>query len=190
MTHSCSFQVGYTSLAYGMMVIVLSSVGVGCKTSTVSDPLTRTRGGNEPAQQMRFWHTLAQRPLTCNDEAFHGLLLFADGRDPAENYDERVRHLKSRRMLPDSFDRPGDEAVTRGTVAVAVVRLLDIEGGWAMRVFGPTPRYSVRELNYRGVYPPSTPYQKFSGAEFVGIIGRVEDFQRAGDNGKFTRRAD
>ena len=45
-------------------------------------------------------------------------------------------------------------------------------------LFGPTPRYAVRELMFLNVYPPSTPNQSFSGNEFVGIIGRVEDYQR------------
>jgi len=45
-------------------------------------------------------------------------------------------------------------------------------------LLGPMPRYAVRELMFLNVYPPSTPNQSFSGNEFVGIIGRVEDFQR------------
>jgi len=47
-----------------------------------------------------------------------------------------------------------------------------------MRVFGPSPRYAVRELTYQAVFPPSSPQQTFSGAEFVGIIGRIEDYER------------
>jgi hypothetical protein len=45
-------------------------------------------------------------------------------------------------------------------------------------LLGPIPRYAVRELMFLSVYPPSTPNQSFSGNEFVGIIGRVEDYQR------------
>ena len=41
--------------------------------------------------------------------------------------------------------------------------------------------YATRELVYLELYPPSTPNQTFSGAEYVGIIGRIEDYQR-GDN--------
>jgi hypothetical protein len=37
-------------------------------------------------------------------------------------------------------------------------------------------------LVYLELYPPSTPNQTFSGAEYVGIIGRIEDYQR-GENG-------
>src|SRR5207244_859894 len=116
---------------------------------------------------------------TCNDEAFHGVLLFVDGRDTAADYAGRVRLLKSRKLLAEGFDRPGDEAVERGVLASAIVRVLAMKGGWAMHLLGPVPRYAVRELQRRGVYPPSSPEQTFSGAEFVSIIGRMEDYQRS-----------
>ena len=58
------------------------------------------------------------------------------------------------------------------------MRLLNNKGGVTVHVVGPLPRYAVRELMFLNVYPPSTPNQALSGTEFVGIIGRVEDFQR------------
>jgi len=144
----------------------------------VHQPLTGTTGGSEPRQQLDFWHGLADRPVVCNDEAFHGLLLFFDGADPATTYSQRVEILRKRKMLPGGFNAPSDEAVTRGTLAVALVRGLNVDGGWALMLLGPTPRYATRELVYRGVYPASSPWQTLTGNELVGIMGKAEDFQR------------
>ena len=84
--------------------------------------------------------------------------------DPADDYDARVGNLlKSRSMLPKGFDQPGEQAVTAATLAVAIVRLMDIKGGVTMRLFGPSPRYATRELMFVGIYPPSSPNQTFSG---------------------------
>ena len=66
----------------------------------------------------------------------------------------------------------------RGTIAYAGVKGLHISGGWVMHVFGPTPRYAIRELVYMNLFPPSSPQQLLAGAEFVGIIGKFEDYQR------------
>src|SRR5688572_14047701 len=99
---------------------------VGCQSAKVSDPLTASIGGNDPGEQVEFWHQLAERPVTSNDEAFHGLLLFLDGQDPANDYAGRVAELKRREMLPGGFDAPATEAVERGTLAVALVRALKI----------------------------------------------------------------
>jgi hypothetical protein len=150
----------------------------GCRTARVADPLTASIGGNDPGEQVEFWHQLAERPVTSNDEAFHGLLLFIDGQDPANDYAGRVAELKRREMLADDFDEPANEAVERGTLAVALVRALGIRGGVLMRLLGPTRRYATRELQFVEVFPPSSPRQTFSGSEFLGIIARAEDYQK------------
>jgi hypothetical protein len=80
-------------------------------------------------------------------------------------------------MLPAAFNRPADEAINRGTLAVAIVRRLQIKGGLTLRLIGPDPRYATRELVFMGLYPISSPNQTFSGTEFVGIIGKMEDYQ-------------
>src|SRR5207253_3046876 len=112
------------------------------------------------------------KAVTSNDEAFHGVLLYIDNKDESSSYGQRVSTLKGRQMLPGNFDEPADAPIRRGTLAVALVRAMKIHGGLTMNVVGPLPRYAVRELQFAGLYPPSTPNQSFSGAEFVGIIGR------------------
>lgn len=151
----------------------------GCQAARVARPLTAELGGNDPDQQLEFWHRLADQPVTSNDDAFHGLLMFLDGDDPAVDYSGRVGEMRRRRMLPCGFNQSAERAVDRGTLAVAILRALEIKGGLILQLFGPTPRYAVRELVFMGLYPPSSPNQTFSGAEFLGIIGKLEDHQRA-----------
>jgi len=149
----------------------------GCQTAKVAQPLTGKLSGNDPDSQLEFWHTLATRPITSNDEAFHGLLLYADGSDPARDYNSRVTTLKSRKILPAHFDEPADRAVERGPLAIAICKILDIKRGVMMRLT-KAERYAVRELQFLDLYPPSGPNQTFSGTEYLGIIGRIEDYQR------------
>src|SRR5215212_400513 len=85
---------------------LLALSATGCQSAKVSDPLTASIGGNDPGEQVEFWHRLAERPVTSNDEAFHGLLLFLDDQDPAKDYAGRVAELKRRKMLPGGFDAP------------------------------------------------------------------------------------
>lgn len=150
----------------------------GCQAAHVSEPVTVKLGGADDDAQMEFWHTLAEQPVTCNDDAFHGLLIYLDGQDTAKDYSERVAALRKRQLLPTGFDEPATQAARRGTLAVAIVKSLHVSGGWAMHVFGPTERYATRELQYLDLYPPSTEFQTFSGAEFVGVMGKFDDAQR------------
>jgi hypothetical protein len=172
------------------MLVALGSLAAGCQTARVQQPLTRELGGNDPNQQLEFWNRLAQQPVTSNDDAFHGLLLYLDGDDPADDYAGRVRTLRSRKMLPAGFDQQPEQAIERGTLAVALLKALDIKGGLMLRVVGPMPRYAVRELVFMELYPPSSPQQTFSGAEFLGIMGKVEDYQRGQEASARGRRRD
>jgi hypothetical protein len=163
-------------------------VAAGCQSARVGSPLTGSVGGNAPEQQMEFWHQLAERPVTSNDEAFHGMLIFTDGQDPASDYAGRVDAMRARRMLPSGFNAPPERAVDRGTLAVAMVRALAIKGGWVMHAFGPSPRYAVKEMQFLNLYPPSSPNQTFSGGEFLAVLSKAEEYQRA--HGKEQRTAD
>jgi hypothetical protein len=158
--------------------LVITLLLAGCHNAKVAEPLTAKLGGSDPDAQMEFWHTLAERNLTSNDEAFHGLLLYLSDTDPATDYAGRVRELKSRGLLDASFNQPADQAVQRGILATALVRALKIKGGVFQRLTHDNPRYAVRELMYLDLYPASSPQQTFSGSEFLGIIGRMEDYQR------------
>ena len=152
----------------------------GCQTATIKAPvdLKSKDSASDSDSQMNFWHDLADQPVTCNDDAFHALLLYADSKDDSKTYDDRVAALKAKGLLPQSFSKPANQAVERGVLAVAIVKMLGIKGGWVMHVFGPTERYATKELQYDGIYPPSSPQQTFSGAEFVGIMGKIDDYQQ------------
>ena len=160
-----------------LILAALLAVG-GCAAPRVKEPMVETLKKDDPDTQMEFWHTLGDRPMTSNDDAFHGLLLYLDGKDSYANYDARVEELKSRKILPSWWKGASDEALRRGTLAMAIVKVTDIHGGVMLTVLGPTPRYATRELVYLGVYPPSSPNQTLTGSEYVGIIGRLEDYQR------------
>jgi len=172
-----------SELLGAVLLASLAAIG-GCQTAHVGQPVTAklaaAAGAADDADaRMEFWHQLSDQPLASNDDAFHALLLYFDEKDDAADYAARVERLKSRGMLPKDFAGPADGAVDRGTVAVALAQSLGIKGGLTARVFGMSPRYAVRALQYQDLYPQETsPNQTFSGAEFVGVIGRVEDYQR------------
>jgi hypothetical protein len=150
----------------------------GCVTATVPHPVVADLSSNDDDTQIEFWHTLATKPVACNDDAFHAILLDLDGTDPNPDYDHRVAALKSRKLLLSDFDKPAHEAVTRGVVAVALYKAGNIHGGVVLTLFGPSERYCLRELRYINLLPPSSPNQTFSGLELVGVIGRFEDYIR------------
>jgi hypothetical protein len=148
----------------------------GCSSVPAGKSVVSDLSKNPDDTEVQFWHDMESRPMATNDDAFHGLLLYLDGSDASSDYDARVATLKQRQLLPADFHGGEDDAIERGTLAVVLVKALHLKGGLSMRLFGPLPRYAVRELEYRNIFPDSSENQLFSGAEFVGIMGRVEDF--------------
>lgn len=162
----------------------------GCAPVTVEKPLVATLGGVEPEKQMEFWHTLAEQPVTSNDDAFHALLIFVDGEDASPDYAARVAKLKEKKLLRDSFNQPANQAADRGTYAVALSRALKIRGGVVMSIIGATPRYATKELEFASIYPPSSPNQIFSGSEFLAVMSRAEEYQQSKASGSKPGDAD
>jgi len=166
-------------MRFNRLMCLLLSIGLlGCRATTVGKPLAAELSGSDPDAQLNFWHSLADEPLTSNDQAFHGLLLYLDSKDDSTDYAARVQALQARGIVSKQFKEPAEAIVTRGTLAVAIVKILEIKGGLTMHVLGAQPRYAVRELQFMNLYPPGATWQSFSGNEFLGIIGRIEDYQR------------
>lgn len=167
------------SLVLPIILVCLSMVwGIGCQSAQVQRPLTADLSANDSHTRTEFWYQLANRPVTSNDDALHALLLYMDSADPSPDYAARVATLKQRGIIPVNFDQPATQAADRGDFAVALVHALDIHGGVTMALTGATPRYAVRALVYRGIYPDSSPNQGLSGGEFVGIMQKAEEYQR------------
>ncbi|HUB25286.1 MAG TPA: hypothetical protein VL992_07630 [Tepidisphaeraceae bacterium] len=158
------------------LLSVLLALAGGC--ATVQRSVVDDMPGDDQDTQIDFWHTLATKSVCSNNDAFHALLLDIDGTDPNPDYAARVAALKQRGLVLGWFNRPANEGVTRGTVAVAICKAAGIKGGVTMRLFGPNERYCLRELVYMNLLPPSSENQTFSGVELVGVIGRFEDYQR------------
>jgi hypothetical protein len=170
----------FSNMRSSLVVALLGAAffGAGCQPAHVRTPLATGWSDNDAHARSEFWYELVNRPVAGNDETFHGLLLYLDGTDPCADYPARVNELKRRKMLAAGFHEGPAVAADRGTLAVALVKVLKIDGGLTMHVLGPSPRYAVRALEYRGVYPPSSPNQGISGAQLVGIMQKAEEFER------------
>jgi hypothetical protein len=173
--------------------MILAAVAAGCAgtgtmpaaadaTSTPPDASAVTAAGPstsaQPEDTTEFWHQLARRPVATNDAALHALVLYLDERDAADGYAARVDSLKQRGLLPADFQGRADAPLHRGTLAYAVVKATGIRGGITMQLMGPSGRYATKALEARRIFPAGSENQPFSGAQFVGVMGRLEDYQR------------
>jgi hypothetical protein len=161
------------------MIGALATLFAGCSAPPIVQPVIDARQSDGPALRVEFWHHLSGQPLASHGDAVHALLLFLDGQDPSSGYDQSLATLKARGILPGSFEGRAQTPIDRGTLAVALARALKLKGGLTFSIAGMSPRYAIRELEFRQLYPPSSPNQYFTGAELLGIFGAAEDYRRA-----------
>ena len=122
-----------------------------------------------------FWDALADQSVVSNDDALHSLILIQDGTDPSPNFQARMALSAQKGWLigtPTPLE--ANESATVGLLSVAACEILGIEGGLTMRLMGPSPRYSTRELSSMGMLPGLTPNEALSGLEFIAFVGNIE----------------
>ncbi len=150
---------------------------VGCQRTQRASPLITEYDPNDTTAELDFWHGLADLPLTTNNDAFHGLIIYANDADPNLTYEDRLAWLVEQGHLDAGFDGQADEAVGYGTIARIMASILDIKGGLTMRLIGPHPRYALRELTFLRIIPTRSVQQGVPGIEFLSIISRARRYQ-------------
>ena len=127
-----------------------------------------------PQQEIEFLDALENMPAVTNNDALHGFLILEDGKDPSNDYQDRVVEGVRRKWLSSSFDEQANAAAHVGWMAGAGCRIMKIRGGLTMMIFGPVDRFAVKELIYMEILPLRTENQSLSGAEFIDFINRLE----------------
>ncbi len=158
-------------------VLCVATISTGCgltARTTVEKPAAAAFP--TAADSLDFWDALEVQPVTTNDDALHGLLLLA-GREPAEDtWEARVEAAREAGWIAGNVP-PANESAQMGFIAVCVCRILDVQGGLSMRIFGVNSRYATRELVHMGLIPGITEHEALSGAEFIALLGAVEQRQ-------------
>jgi hypothetical protein len=129
------------------------------------------------ARELDFWEGLEQKSLLTNHDAIHGLLLLADGTDERAGWSDRLAAARARGWVGAHESLDPNETATIGMVSVAVFRILQLDGGVNVRLFGPTPRACTRELVFHELLPTRSSQQALRGLEFLDLAGRVDDWR-------------
>jgi hypothetical protein len=155
------------------LLLLLGLSGCSLQRTVLDDSIVDVYGAAE--DDLDFWDKVAERPVVTNDDALHGLLMLAEGEDPADAYPARLEEARRRGWLADDAEPQRNASTAMGMVSMAVCEILDVEGGLMMRLVGRTPRYCTRELVHTGVVPNRTENQSLTGLEFADLVRRVAD---------------
>ena len=162
-------------------VLLVLSVG-GCAPAGVKgvrafEDLPAAEG--EVMSDAEFFYELTNKRYCSTDDAYRGVLLFIDGKDTSKDFQERAARVQMHGIVKKSWKHNAKAPITKGKVAYMFARALEIRGGVVYNITDASPRYALRELIYHDIIISGSENQKLSGAEYVGILGRADDYREA-----------
>lgn len=164
----------------------------GCARTMLEASIADTHGGADVTSELDFWDALAMQDAVSNRDALHALLLTFDLLSESDADHEEMEEADANAEPPAGFDAElttarqrgwigatdaliANETAQVGWMARAICIEAGIEGGVNMRLFGPIPRYALRELTYEGLMGSKSENQALSGLELMATIGRIGD---------------
>lgn len=166
----------------GLVIAVLAISLGGCAPTSVKNadaqaftdlPEAQTDTGSDAG----FLFDLSQKKSCSTDDAYRGMLFFLDGTDTSSNFQERTARLAMHKVIKENWQHNPQETITNGKVAYMLARALGVRGGVMYNLTDASERYSLRELGYKGIIKNRSQGKKISGAEYVGILGRADDYR-------------
>ena len=141
-------------------------------------------GGNTagPANEnsAEYLDRLSSETEVTENDALVGMLLLLDGKDDAGTFAGRITSLEQRRIVDDSWSHDSGRALTRGRLAYMICQACEIDGGVILRLFGPSQRYCLRELQYMKMMGDGMGWGEVSGMELVAVLSRADTYIRTG----------
>ena len=128
-----------------------------------------------------YFASLMGKRIAYRYDAIMGILIVLGVQEDYLDLDSQVAFLQREGLLPPRYRKSFDpmQPLRRGLVAYMFQQALDIRGGIALHLFGPSERYAMKELGFQGIMSPGLTSDLVSGGELVQIITQAANYQAA-----------
>jgi len=128
-----------------------------------------------------FLDRLSSAENVTENDALRGVLMLLDGKDESDTFAKRVEALRGREIVSDRWDFDATRPLTRGKLAYMVYQACKLDGGVILTLTGPSQRYCLRELQYRGFMASGVMYTPVSGMEYIAVVTRADTYLETGE---------
>lgn len=127
-----------------------------------------------------FLDRLSSADSVSTHDALRGVIMLIEGEDAHETFQQRVQALRQAGVLVAHWNLSPEEPITRGRYAVLIHQAAGLPTS-VMLLAGPSERYCLRELQYRGMMVQGAPYIAINGLEYVSVLRRADVYKRTGE---------
>ena len=169
-----------------IILLALLPVAAGCQQAATPGAVAGdvTLGGSDSSD---YLDRLSSAELVSEALAVEGILQVL-GEDKSRSFSEGVTYLREQSVANAGWDFQANREVTKGRVAYMAYQACKMTGGLTLRLTGPSQRYCLKELQYRGFMSKGYPYNKVTGMEYVAILTRVDEYLRTGGVSEVMRK--
>ena len=166
------------ALFLSVTILVLASCGTGGEAPKVLGGDIKLSGTDSAA----YLDDISSMPTVTEAKAMQGILLVPDKspRGKETTFAEAVAVLKERKIVDANWDFQAGREITKGKVAYMTYQACGIRGGLTLTLTGPSRRYCLKELQYRGIMSSGVSYNTVTGMEYLAILGRIDEFRQTG----------
>ena len=93
-------------------------------------------------------------------------------------FEEARSKLIESGVIRERWKPDPQKKLTRGKVAYMLVKILKIKGGLTMRLFGPSERYALKELEFMELMDGGMTWRSVSGRELVAVLARADEYMQ------------
>lgn len=162
--------------------ILLSIAAVTLAACQPGNNSPQVRGGDvnlSKVDSAAYLDSISSLSTVSEADAFEGVLLVLASPQKA-TFAQAVTTLQERKIVPANWDFQADRPITKGKVAYMTYQACRIKGGLTLQLAGPSQRYCLKELQYRGLMSPGVMYNTVTGMEYLAILGRIDEFRQTG----------
>ena len=163
------------------LAAVLAAGLAGC--SAGGPPLATMPGATLPDDDgsPAFLDRVASTGTVSQNDAMRGMLMLVDGQDACKTFQQRVENLAARKIVCGAWRLDAARPLTKGMLAYMVYQACNVPGGLILATTGPSERYCLRELQYRGMMSQGFVTTEVTGMEFVAVLTRADSYRRTGE---------
>lgn len=128
-----------------------------------------------------YFAMLAQKRIVFRYDAAKAIVVLMGVDEDYIDLASQVAYLQAQRFLPARKAQAFDpmQPLRRGEMAYMFQQALKIRGGIALHLFGPSERYALKELAFRGFASPGHVHDLVDGAEFIQLMTQAAQHQAA-----------
>ena len=163
-------------------LVIVSLAGMLAGAGCQAVPQAKVAGGDArlaTADSAAYLDEMSSKPEVTQLDAAKGMLLLL-GEDQDVTFTEAVGKLRERKIAGAAWRFQAHRPTSKGRLAYMIYQACGLRGGLTLTVFGPSRRYCLKELQYRGLMTSGLPYNAVSGMEIVSVLTRADELRRTG----------